>query len=129
DLGCTNNSLVFDYTRVIRSNLIFEGRFGWLAREWYQNPLDYNTNASAQLGIPNLNDACTSCGGLAGFRIGGPVSGFDVGNSDHAHQVDNYGGYNFVGVFSWVRGSHTIKFGNDFNDTWRDRRDSSSQGN
>ena len=59
--------------------------------------------------------------GLTGFRIGGPVGAFNVGNNDHAHQVDNYGGYNYVGIVTWTKGGHIIKFGADINFTWRDR--------
>lgn len=124
-----NNSLSFDYTKVFRPNLLFEGRFGWLQREWSQDAVDQASNTSTDIGLPGVNDACPVCGGLTGFRIGGPVGAFDVGNNDHAHQVDNYGGYNYVGIVTWTKGAHNIKFGGDINFTWRDRRDTSSQGN
>jgi len=123
------NSLAADFTHVFRPNLLLETRFGWTAREWKQDAVDQTAKTSAEIGIPNLNDACPDCGGLANFRVGGPVGGFNVGNSDHAHQVDNFGGYNFVAVTNWTHGSHNVKFGADTNFTWRDRRDSSSQGN
>ncbi len=125
----TNNSLSFDYNRVIRPNLLFEGRFGWLQREWKQDAIDQDSATTTSIGVPGVNDACESCGGLTGFRIGGPVGAFDIGNNDHAHQVDNYGGYNYVGIVTWTKGGHSIKFGADINSTWRDRRDTSSQGN
>jgi len=125
----TNNSLSFDYNRVIRPNLLFEGRFGWLQREWKQDAIDQDSATTTTIGVPGVNDACASCGGLTGFRIGGPVGAFDVGNNDHAHQVDNYGGYNYVGIVTWTKGGHSMKFGADINFTWRDRRDTSSQGN
>lgn len=125
----SNHSLSFDYTRVIRPNLLFEGRFGWLQRGWKQDAIDQSSNTSTDIGLPGVNDACPSCGGLTGFRIGGPVGAFDIGNNDHAHQVDNYGGYNYVGIVTWVNGAHNLKFGGDINFTWRDRRDTSSQGN
>lgn len=123
-----NNSLVANYTRLMGSNLVLEGRFGWTQNEWSQNALDQASKTSEQFGIPGLNNACTSCGGLAGFIIGGPVGGFSYGNNDHSHQVDNYGGYNFVGVATWTHGSHSFKFGTDTLLAWRDRRDTSSQG-
>jgi Carboxypeptidase regulatory-like domain/TonB dependent receptor len=123
-----NNSLVANYTRVVTPNLIIEGRFGWTLNEWKQDAVDQASKTSEQFGIPGLNSACDSCGGLAGFIIGGPVGAFSFGNNDHSHQVDNYGNYNFVGVATWTHGAHSFKFGTDTLLTWRDRRDTSSQG-
>jgi outer membrane receptor protein involved in Fe transport len=122
------NSLTANYTRVVSPSLVFEGRFGWTANEWKSDAIDQASNTSESFGLPGLNSACSSCGGLAGFIIGGPVGGFSFGNSDHAHQVDNYGGYNFVGLATWTHGAHTFKFGSDTLLAWRDRRDTSSQG-
>jgi hypothetical protein len=123
-----NSSLVANYTRVINPSLVVEGRFGWTKNEWKQDAIDQAATTSADFGLPGLNDACTSCGGLAGFIIGGPVGAFQFGNTDHAHQVDNYGGYNFVGIATWTHGAHSFKFGTDTLLSWRDRRDTSSQG-
>ena len=123
-----NNSLVANYTHTIGSNLVIEGRFGWTLNEWKQDAFDQASKTSDQFGIPGLNSACASCGGLAGFIIGGPVGAFSFGNNDHSHQVDNYGNYNFVGIATWTHGAHSFKFGTDTLFTWRDRRDTSSQG-
>ena len=123
------NSLSADYTKVIRTNLLFEMRFGWTMIEWFRNAVDGDSKPSAEAGIPGLNDACADCGGLAGFSISGPVGAFGFGNSYHAHSVDNYGSYNFVPIVTWATGSHNFKFGSDLNLTWRDRLDTASQGN
>lgn len=123
-----NNSLVANYTRAVGSNLVFEGRFGWTLNEWKQDAFDQESKTSEQFGIPGLNSACNSCGGLAGFIIGGPVGGFSFGNNDHSHQVDNFGNYNYVGIATLTHGAHSFKFGTDTLLTWRDRRDTSSQG-
>jgi hypothetical protein len=122
------NSAVANVTHVINPNLVVEGRFGWTYNIWSQNALDANKNTSQDYGIPNLNNACTQCGGIAGFQIGGPVGAFNFGNGAHSHQVDNYGKYNFVEIGTWTKGAHTLKFGNDLLFAWRDRRDTSSQG-
>ncbi len=122
------NSAVANITHVLKPNFIIEGRFGWTYNNWQQNALDGNQNTSQDYGIPNLNDACTDCGGIAGFQIGGPVGAFNFGNGAHTHQVDNHGKYNFVEIGTWTHGTHTIKFGNDLLFAWRDRRDTSSQG-
>ena len=123
----SNNSLSANYTRVVSPSLVLEGRFGWAQTIWSQNPPDFGTNSSQNFGIPNLND-CPGCGGLAGFNIGGPVGAFSFGNTDHSHQVDNFGSYDFVGIATWTKGTHTVKFGTDTLLGWRDRRDTSSQG-
>jgi hypothetical protein len=122
------NSAVANVTHVINPRLVVEGRFGWTYNIWSQNALDASKTTSQDFGIPNLNNACTQCGGIAGFIIGGPVGGFSFGNGAHSHQVDNYGKYNFVEIGTWTHGKHTIKFGNDLLLAWRDRRDTSSQG-
>ena len=128
DLG-SNDSLAVDYIRVFSPTFIFEGRFGLQRRDWNRDAVDQDSNTSTELGIPGLNEACEACGGLAGFRIGGPVGAFDVGNSDHNHQLDGYGGYNYVGIATLIRGSHSLKIGGDLNLTWRLRFDSASMGN
>jgi hypothetical protein len=127
DVG-NQNSAVANVTHVLNSNFIIEGRFGWTYNNWQSNALDANQNTSQNFGIPNLNNACSVCGGIAGFQIGGPVGSFNFGNSTHTHQVDNYGKYNFVEIGTWTHGAHTIKFGSDLLLAWRDRRDTSSQG-
>jgi hypothetical protein len=122
------NSAVANVTHVLNQNFIIEGRFGWTYNNWQQNALDAGQDTSQTFGIPNLNNACSACGGIAGFQIGGPVGAFNFGNSTHTHQVDNYGKYNFVEIGTWTHGAHTIKFGSDLLLAWRDRRDTSSQG-
>ncbi len=123
----TNNSLAANYTRVVTPSLVLEGRFGWAQNIFPENPPDFGTASSQNFGIPNLNN-CPECGGLAGFNIGGPVGAFAFGNNDHSHQVDNLGSYDFVGMATWTHGAHAFKFGTDTLLGWRDRRDTSSQG-
>jgi hypothetical protein len=122
------NSAVGNITHVFSQNLIVEGRFGWTLNEWKSDSPDQSSASSKSFGIPGLNEACSQCGGLAGFQIGGPVGAFSFGNNTHSHQVDNYGSYNYVGIATWTHGAHTFKFGADSLLAWRDRRDTSSQG-
>ncbi len=122
------NSAVGNITHAFSSNLVVEGRFGWTLNEWKSDAPDQATASSTNFGIPGLNSACSVCGGLVGFQIGGPVGGFSFGNNTHAHQVDNYGGYDYVGIVNWTHGAHSFKFGGDEYLQWRDRRDTSSQG-
>jgi outer membrane receptor protein involved in Fe transport len=127
----SDDSLAVDYTHLFSPTFLVEGRFGWTAFRFGLDAPDQSVAASEQVGIPGLNDACPieHCGGLAGFRIGGPVGAFNAGNSDHSHQLDNRGGYNFVGIASWTRGAHNIKFGADLKWDNSHRFDSSSMGN
>lgn len=122
------NSAVGNITHVFSQNLVLEGRFGWTLNEWKSDSADQATASSTNFGIPGLNSACSACGGLVGFNIGGPVGGFSFGNNTHSHQVDNYGGYDYVGILNWTHGAHSFKFGGDVYLQWRDRRDTSSQG-
>ena len=122
------NSAVGNITHAFSQNLVVEGRFGWTLNEWKTDAPDQGSASSTNFGIPGLNSACSSCGGLVGFQIGGPVGAFSFGNNTHAHQVDNYGMYNYVGIVNWIHGPHTFKFGEDTELAWRDRRDTSSQG-
>ncbi|HWB97910.1 MAG TPA: TonB-dependent receptor, partial [Bryobacteraceae bacterium] len=124
-----NNSLMADWTHLFSSTFILDARFGWTQTLSSSLPVDLNSNTSAEIGIPGLNDACPDCGGLAGFRVGGPVGNFDIGNSDHSRTIDNYGSYNYQAIATWNRGSHNFKFGADIDITWRDRLDTGSQGN
>jgi hypothetical protein len=127
----SDNSLAVDYIHVFSPTFVVEGRFGWSDFKFGVDAPDQNTNASEAAGQPGLNDACPApdCGGLAGFRIGGPVGAFNAGNSDHSHQVDNRGGYNYVGLATWTHGAHTIKFGGDLKWENSHRFDSASMGN
>jgi outer membrane receptor protein involved in Fe transport len=127
----SDNSLAVDYTHVFSPTFLVEGRFGWTAFRFGLDEPDQTVPASEQVGIPGLNDACPieHCGGLAGFRIGGPIGAFDAGNTDHSHQLDNRGGYNYVGIATWTRGAHSIKFGGDLKWENSHRFDSSSMGN
>ena len=122
------NSAVGNITHAFSQNLVVEGRFGWTLNEWKTDAPDQASASSTAFGIPGLNSACSQCGGLVGFQIGGPVGAFSFGNNTHAHQVDNYGNYNYVGIVNWTHGAHSFKFGEDTELAWRDRRDTSSQG-
>jgi len=127
----SDDSLAVDYTHLFSPTFLVEGRFGWTAFRFGLDAPDQNVAASEKVGIPGLNDACPieHCGGLAGFRIGGPVGAFDAGNSDHSHQLDNRGGYNYVGIATWTHAAHNIKFGADIKYENSHRFDSSSMGN
>lgn len=124
----SNDMIAVDFVHVFSPTFVAEGRFGDMIFRTNQNALDQNSKASDAVGLTGLNGACPACGGLAGFRIGGPVGSFAFGNTDHAHSVDDEGNYDYVGIGTWTRGAHTIKFGTEVIFANDHRRDSSSQG-
>ena len=118
-----------DYVHVFTPTFVLEARFGDMIYRWHQDGLDGQSKASDTIGQPGLNDACPACGGLAGFIIGGPVGAFEIGNGNHSHQQNNEGNYEYVGIATWTRGTHTLKFGLDM-DLGNDHRfDTASHGN
>lgn len=117
------------YVHVFSPSLVTEARVGAMIYRWRGDPLDFDNASSADVGLQGLNDACAECGGLAGFRIGGPVGAFDMGNWDHAHQQDDEKNYEYVSISTWTRGAHSVKFGTDIILASDQRFDSASQGN
>jgi hypothetical protein len=124
----SDDMVTVDYVHVFSPTFVVEGRFGDMIFRFNQNALDQSSKASDAVGLTGLNGACPACGGLAGFRIGGPVGAFVFGNTDHAHQVDDEGNYDYVGIGTLTRGPHTLKFGTEIIFGNDHRRDSSSQG-
>lgn len=117
-----------DYVHVFTPSFVAEVRFGDMIYRLSENALDQSVAASDAVGLKGLNSACPACGGLAGFQIGGPVGGFAIGNNTHNHQIDDEGNYDYVGIVTWTRGRHTLKFGTEIDFANDHRRDTASQG-
>jgi hypothetical protein len=124
----SDDFITVDYVHLFTPTFVVEGRFGDMIYRTNINALDQNTASSAAVGLDGLNNACPACGGLAGFIVGGPVGGFQIGNTSHNHQIDNEGVYDYVAIFTWTRGRHTLKFGTEIDFANDHRRDTSSQG-
>src|ERR1019366_1584952 len=120
--------ITVDFVHVFTPTFVVEARFGDMIYRTNDNELDQSTAASTAIGLTGLNEACPACGGLAGFNVGGPVGNFDVGNTSHNHQVDDEGNYDYVGIATWTKGSHTLKFGTEIDLANDHRRDTASQG-
>ncbi len=130
---CSSNTgsddfITVDYVHVFSPTFVVEGRFGDMIYRTTSNELDQSAAGSDAVGLKGLNSACPACGGLAGFQVGGPVGGFAIGNNTHNHQIDDEGNYDYVGIATWTRGRHTIKFGTEVDFANDHRRDTSSQG-
>jgi hypothetical protein len=113
-------SVVGDWTRSFRSNLINDARFGW-------NHITLNTGSSFDksvgafgqtIGIPNSNPSALI--GLLGLDFGGgtptqPGNGTltNIGNSLVTQSFDSkvWQGDDSI---TWIRGHHTLKFGGEY---------------
>jgi outer membrane receptor protein involved in Fe transport len=73
-------------------------------------------------------NVCSTCGGIATFLIGGPISALSLGNADQSHQVYNFGDFDYLGILNWTHGSHSFKFGSDTETIHGNYRDTNSQG-
>jgi Carboxypeptidase regulatory-like domain len=113
-------SVVGDWTRTFRSDLINDARFGW-------NHITLNTGSTFDtsvgafgqtIGIPNSNPA--GLVGLLGLDFGGgtptsPGNGTltNIGNSLVTQNFDSkvWQGDDSI---TWIRGHHTLKFGGEY---------------
>ncbi len=113
-------SVVGDWTRSVRNNLINDARFGW-------NHITLNTGSTFDasvgafgqtIGIPNSNPA--GLVGLLGLDFGGgtptsPGNGTltNIGNSLVTQSFDSkvWQGNDSI---TWIRGHHTLKFGGEY---------------
>jgi outer membrane receptor protein involved in Fe transport len=120
--------ITVDFVHVFTPTFVVEARFGDMIYRTNEKELDQSASTSTSIGLVGLNDACSVCGGLAGFNVGGPVGNFDVGNTSHNYQVDDEGNYDYVGIATWTKGSHTVKFGSEIDLANDHRRDTASQG-
>lgn len=125
----SNDLATVDFVHIFSPSFVFEGRFGDMIYRTNINALDQNTSASDAVGLKGLNGVCPSCGGLAGFIIGGPIGATEFGNTNHAHQIDDEGNYDYVGIGTLTHGSQTIKIGTELIFANDHRRDTASQGN
>ena len=106
-----------NYTKVINAMLVNEARVGVIRPHWNDTLGTGGTGPFAtQLGIPNLNVNDRS-GGLPGYII----SGFQtIGQTAQTPDENHTTSYQAEEILTWVKGSHTLKFGaryirHDFN--------------
>ncbi len=100
-----------NYTKVIGATLVNEARFGVIRPHWGDTLGSGESGPLAnQLGIPNLNVNDRS-GGLPGYVI----SGFQtIGQTAQTPDENHTTSYQEEDTLTWVRGSHTLKFGARF---------------
>lgn len=98
------------YTHAFTPNLLLELRAGYTLFRDHVNQLNagQNLNTGGAYSIPNAND-CIGCDGLAPVSPGGGWTG--LGDATFLPILLNEGAYQYAGNVTWVRGNHTIKFG------------------
>jgi hypothetical protein len=109
-LGDRVQSVGADWTRIIHPNLINDARVGFVRYRDNTLPLDFGTNPSEALGIPNSNRGGNSSG-LAKLQISGYQP---LGDSLWVPETIVENVYQLADTVSWIHGKHTVKFGMDF---------------
>jgi hypothetical protein len=99
-----------DWTRIIRPTLINDARVGFVRYRDDTLPLDFGTNPTEALGIPNSNRGGNSSG-LAKLQISGYQP---LGDSLWVPETIVENVYQLADTVSWIHGKHTVKFGMDF---------------
>jgi hypothetical protein len=110
NLGDRVQSVGADWTRIIHPNLINDARVGFVRYRDNTLPLDFGTNPSEALGIPNSNRGGNSSG-LAKLQISGYQP---LGDSLWVPETIVENVYQLADTVSWIHGKHTVKFGMDF---------------
>ena len=103
-------SVGVDWTRIARPDLINDARVGFIRYRDDTLPLDFGTNPSATLGIPNSNRGGNSSG-LSKIQISGYQP---LGDSLWVPETIVENVYQLADTVSWIHGKHTVKFGMDF---------------
>ncbi len=106
-----NHNAVVGYSVPIHPTLLNELRLGFSRFDTVDFGNDYGVDKNNQLGIKNGNLAqFPASSGIANFSISG-LSGFGAPGWTDAERLANT--YEITDSTTWIRGSHTIKFGMD----------------
>ena len=107
----SNDNGVFGFTQTIGANKFYELRFGYNKYFTHQFAEDAGLDENNQLGIPNGNlPAFPETYGIASFR----PSGFsNTGSPGSTNAVREGRQFLLTNNFSWLKGRHSFKFGED----------------
>jgi hypothetical protein len=104
-------SATLNYTKVFRASLVNEVRIGGVRTASTGNLVAGATGPLAtQLGIPGINISDRT-GGLPGYQLSGYQT---IGNTAQSPAESNQNYFQYEDVLTWVKGSHTLKFGARF---------------
>jgi hypothetical protein len=115
--GCTElqrpQHSVAGWTHLFSSELVNEARIGYVRFGFYRLQQDDNVDVVGALDIGGLPDA-----GHTPFNNGAPqltLTGYvTIGGATNLPQGRHDNNYNYVDNLTWIKGSHTLKFGVDY---------------
>ncbi len=106
-----NHNAVIGYSVALRPTLLNELRLGFNRFDTFHFGNDYGVNKNNELGIKNGNlPAFPESSGIANFSVS-PLYGFGAPGWTNAQRLANT--YEITNATTWVRSSHTLKFGLD----------------
>lgn len=101
-------SVALSETHVFSPNLVNEFRLGYNRINTHRFQLNYNTNVSAQLGIPGVPFG-PNIGGLPQISIGDGTA--TLGSAGFLPAIEKQNSYILTDNFTLVHGRHSLKFG------------------
>jgi hypothetical protein len=109
-----NENLSLNLTHIFKPTLLMDARYGYSHYRVQVLQADANTDLSTKVGIPNINQGDVNTSGLSQISVSG-IGAFNMGGAAACNcplnEVMNQqqGAVNLT----WIRGSHTVKFGAD----------------
>ena len=110
-----SQSMTINYVRTLTPNLVVEARTGFSRSPFGNVASDLSKKTAESFGIPNVNVDGKS-GGMMRMQVGGPVGGFDIGDSANGLGIQTNATY--AGGLVYNRGSHTLKVGMEKDDLY-----------
>jgi hypothetical protein len=106
-----NQNLAISDVHTFSPKLLNEFRFGFNKVHLNWAAYDVNSDESATVGIPGVNDFCAFCGGLAHIAITGMS---DFGHTPYAPTYRHDSVLEWIDNVTMVQGRNTLKLGIDF---------------
>ena len=108
-------NLQLNYTHIFSPNLVMELKAGYTYIKIFSLPLNYGTNASKALGIPNVNTDSFSSGltilSPAGYNQPGGTIFDGLGSAAFIPILNTNHTYQYHGALTYTKGVHSFKFG------------------
>jgi hypothetical protein len=106
DLPVNDRFLSIGETHLLSNTMVNDFRFGYVRIN--NSLVNINPVTAADLGIDRPMNNLTQS--IYKFTL----ASFQIGPTPPANQYQTQNNFNFVDNFSWVRGSHTLRFGGDY---------------
>ncbi len=122
-----DKSMMFDYQHTFSSSLVHDFRFAFSRIYIQELQLDAGSNTADTVGIPNINLGTVYTQGLPQLNIGGPTSGFGMGDFGLPF-YEKEATVQFYDNWTKTSGRHTFKWGADIEKFFGVRTDVSGRG-